>query len=272
MTNIVTFENKVKKLLKFSLAQEQIPCPVIHRFGPGIYIREVSMSAGTFAIGHHQKTEHTNILLKGSVTMYKEDNTTEKLEAPMLIIMPPGRKVGFVNEDTVWLNVYSTTETDIEKLEEMFLDKTKSPKGKSKSKKTLFIKENREDFLDVISLLGFTKEQVQQMSQYEEDLIPFPFGSYSVAVLPSPIHGKGLFATADIKSGDIIAPGRIDNKRTPAGRYTNHGVLPNARMDMLPNGDVNLVAIQDIKGSTGGEKGEEVTVDYYHAFTNTRIG
>ena len=83
-----------------------------------------------------------------------------------------------------------------------------------------------------------------------------------VVLADSPIQGKGMFATTSIKAGDEIAPARLNNKRTPAGRFTNHGAAPNCKMVTIENGDMMLVAIKDIEGMAGGELGDELLVDY----------
>src|SRR3990167_5411984 len=51
-TNIVRID--INMMEQYCLKKEQVECPVYHRFGPGIYIREVHIPAGTFAIGLHQ--------------------------------------------------------------------------------------------------------------------------------------------------------------------------------------------------------------------------
>ena len=114
----------INMMEQYCLKKEQVECPVYHRFGPGIYIREVHIKANTFAIGHHQKYEHVNIMLKGRVTMLNEDGTTSELQAPFFYIGKPGRKMGYIYEDVVWQNIYATNERDIEKLEAFYLDKS----------------------------------------------------------------------------------------------------------------------------------------------------
>jgi SET domain-containing protein len=89
-----------------------------------------------------------------------------------------------------------------------------------------------------------------------------PYGGYKVKVAPSSIEGLGLFATADISPDEVIAPGRIDGMRTIAGRYTNHAKNPNARAVKRPGGNIDLVAVNAIRGCMGGLDGEEITVDY----------
>ena len=107
----------VTRMEEFMLAQEQVPCPVIHRFGPGVYMREVKIPAGTMAVGHHQNFEHMNIVLAGRVTILQDDGSTTEVVAPTMYVGKPGRKVGYIHEDLVWLNIYATTETDIDRLE-----------------------------------------------------------------------------------------------------------------------------------------------------------
>jgi len=97
--------------------------PVHHHFGPGIYIREITIPKGTIALGHEQRFAHTNILLTGAVAMY-EDGGVKILQAPMIFTGQPGRKIGAAIEDCVWMNIFATDETDVSKLEEMIVNKS----------------------------------------------------------------------------------------------------------------------------------------------------
>ena len=255
----VTLEDLENKLLKF----DQVDAPVIHRFGPGIYIREVKIPGGTFAIGHYQKYEHMNIVLKGRVTMLNNDGTTFDLIAPMIFIGKPGRKCGYIHEDVIWLNIYSTNETDVEILEKTYLDK--SPAWQQANK----LKENErgkqvtdiDDYHKLLSEFGFTEKEIRAQTEDESDQIPMPLGGYKIMVSNSSIEGKGVFATAKIESNEIIGPARIGGKRTPIGRYVNHSVKPNAKM-FDSNGDIYLVSLTEINGCKGGFLGEEITTDY----------
>jgi len=64
-----------------------------------------------------------------------------------------------------------------------------------------------------------------------------------------------------IEPGEILAPARLGDKRTPIGRYTNHSHKPNAKMEFY-NGDIYLVATTGISGCQGGRLGDEITTDY----------
>ena len=253
---------------KGMLRLPQAECSVIHHFGPGLYIREVHMPAGIVAVGHYQRFAHMNIFLRGKVRMLLDDGTTRDLEAPMLFVGQPGRKAGVVLEDVVWQNIYATEETDIEKLEAMFIGKSAGfgdYQAATRDHDTDKHDSDRADYLSMLQEMGFSHETARAQSENTEDQCPFPMGSWRVKTGPSSIDGQGLFATAPINSGEIIAPARIEGKRTPAGRYTNHAINPNAAMRACNNGDIDLVALRRIEGCHGGQDGEEITIDYRQA-------
>ncbi|UOF81456.1 pbcV-1 histone H3-lys 27 methyltransferase structure [Caudoviricetes sp.] len=236
------------------LQQPQASCNVIHRFAPGIYIRELHMPAGTFAIGHYQRYEHLNVFLKGKVLMVNADASLTELAGPTTFMGKPGRKMGHVVEDTVWQNIYATTETDIDTLESVFLIKSA-------------------EYLNTLAALGVSPELVEKQSKNTKDCVDLPYGSYKIKVGKSSIEGSGLFATADIVAGEQIAPARINGMRTIAGRYVNHSNTPNAVMVRGPRSDIHLAALTDIAGCRGGLNGEEITVDYSQAaYLTKQIG
>jgi len=248
----------LEKLEVEMLKHEQVECPVYHHFSPGIYIREINMKADTFAMGHWQKTEHLNVFLKGRVSMVNDDGTVSELQAPMIFVGKPGKKCGYIREDVVWLNIYPTDETDIEKLEEMFLDKDVK-NWKERPRPVLDRTEDREDYISALTEYGFSEDDINLKD--DSDVIRFPFGTYSVAVSDSCISGKGLFATANIKEGDPICPIKIGWNRTPAGRFINHAKNPNSAL-VVYGDDIHLCATRNIDGMHGGELGEEITMDY----------
>ena len=92
-----------------------------------------------------------------------------------------------------------------------------------------------------------------------------PYKSFAICniVIIGIIIGFNLI----LKSGEIIAPARLDGKRTPAGRYTNHSKNPNSIMILRDNNDIDLVAKKVIKGCQGGNLGEEITIDYRQALS-----
>lgn len=262
------------------LSHDQASCPVNHYFGPGIYIREVSMAAGLFAIGHKQTTEHMNVMLKGRVLMLQDDGSTVEMAAPLMFIGKPGRKMGYILEDVVWQNIYPTDVRDVQVLESMFLDK--SPAWQELSARRLEAQRkkhiaDRDDFQRMLNESGFTAHTVQRQSEDLSDQRTMPQGAWKVKTGQSPIQGTGIFLTADAGAGEPLGPARINGLRTPLGRYTNHSPTPNARMELQPSGDISLVTLHEVKGCAGGLDGDEVTIDYRQALqlsgiTCTTIG
>ena len=254
---------------QFMLAQEQVSCPVRHHFSHGIYIRELSVPAGTFAVGHHQKQEQLNIFLQGKVAVINESGTVDILKAPMMFIGKTGRKVGYVMEDMVWLNVFPTEEKDIETLEEMLFDKSENSVASQDQMKKVDRSDDRDDFQQMLQDLNISAEMVRSQSEFEGDQIPFMDQTVTVKVADSAIEGRGLFATVDFSEGEIIAPMRLGDFRTPAGRFTNHAKEPNAIVDF--SGDAFfLKAKRAIKGCHGGFDGEEITIDYRQSVETVR--
>lgn len=270
MDLVAITEEKVQALESVFLQQEQVDCPVVHRFGPSIYIREVHIPAGTLSIGHAQKTTHLNVMLKGRVLMVNADGSKTELVAPQTFVAEPGRKIGYILEDMVWQNIYATDETDVEKLEAMFLEKSITWQEHQKNSQLLLSFDYSEDVADYYAAIeeyGFDHATVREQTENTSDQIDLPHGGYKIQVGPSAIDGKGVFATADIQKGEIIAPARIDGMRTPVGRYTNHAKNCNAVMVLLDNGNINLVAKRAITGCKGGNLGEEITIDYRQALS-----
>lgn len=267
MNDLQPQDAKLDKLEAYMQALPQVAADCQHAFAPGIYIRQVFLKAGSLVMGHRHRQAHLNIMIQGRMTMFHGDGSRSSLIAPVVCVAPPGRKVAYIHEDSVWLNLYATNETDVEKLEAEFLDKTESWEELNES--FMFNRDaDREDFDSFLFETGFDAPTVRRESENTVDQIPFPQGTYKFKVGRSHIEGKGLIACADIAPGEVIAPARLEGKRTPAGRYTNHAKAPNARMEasrFRDSDDIYLVATRTIGGALGGQDGDEITVDYRDA-------
>lgn len=264
--------------LEFHMLQlPQAECPVVHHFGPGVYIREVTLPAGTFAVGHAQRHCHLNIMLTGKVAVIGDDGNTKILQAPMIFVGQPGRKVGVILETCIWQNVYPNVdeERDVDALEARWLDKSATWEAHKSAQQLQLInlhQADRDDFAEVARLSGFDIAAIRQQSEDESDQIPMPNGhGAKVTIRPSPIEGLGVFLSFPAEEGEIIAPARIRGYRTPVGRYTNHSRNPNAIFVKTELGDIYLVAKRRIAGCSGGDSGEEVTVDYRQALALSGI-
>ena len=252
------------------LTTQQVDCPTQHHFGPGIYIRESFLPAGTYVMGHSHKSEHMNIMLKGKMAVIVNDQA-KVIEGPCVFTGRAGRKFAYIIEDTIFQNVYATTETNIEKLEEMIFDKTESWEIFQTVAKHLDHEkhqEDRDDFAKMIEAYGFSEKFVRSVSEETSDMMDMPqeWRNY-VTVLPSSIEGSGLFSLITILAGDVICPARINGMRTEAGRFTNHSKNPNAKFIKDGNGDIFLIAVHDIAACQGNNTDTEITVDYRQALS-----
>ena len=82
-----------------------------------MYGRELAMPAGAIIVGKIHKYPVFNVLLKGKLAVVSEDGQ-KVLEAPATYMSEAGvRRVGYVLEDCVWLNVVLT-----DKVGEEFVD------------------------------------------------------------------------------------------------------------------------------------------------------
>lgn len=256
-------------LEKAMLELPQVDCPVVHHFGPGIYVREVHLKAGSFAVGHRQRFKHLNVVLTGAVAMVDDNGHLKIIEGPAIFEGEPGRKYGYILKDTIWQNIYATSETNIDVLESTLLDKSQvfndheNRRVKDAMDSAAVV---RADFEAFLIETGIPKALIKSQSENTTDLVAMPKEYQGkTSVRKSSICGEGFFCNYPIEVGEIIAPALLGGKRTPAGRYTNHSPTPNAFFKKFENGDVYLIAGNPINGCSGGSAGEEITVDYRQA-------
>lgn len=89
-----------------------------HVFAGGMYLRKLYIPKGTILVGKIHKQECMNIVAKGDISVLTETGSA-RLTAGYTVVSPAGiQKVGFAHEDTIFINVFLTNETDVEKLEE----------------------------------------------------------------------------------------------------------------------------------------------------------
>jgi len=259
-------EGDVQALETVLCGLPQVDCPVVHHFGPGVYIREVHLPAGASVIGHAHRHAHLCVMLAGRLTMIGMDGTRRDVSAPATFMGKAGRKLAVIHEDVIFQNIYATDETDVEALETQLFDKSAAF---LEAQTQLMIAADhvgdQDDYALAIAEHGLTPAHVAAIVENEADQVPFPHGGYKVQVAASLIHGKGMFATGCFEAGEVIAPARICGKRTPAGRFVNHAKEPNAAMIAHANGNIDCVALRKIEGCKGGNLGDEITIDYRQA-------
>lgn len=104
----------IDALERAMMTQPAVVCPLEHHFLPGLYIRTVTLPAGTIATSEEHKTRHAFALIKGSITIWGPDGPT-MLTAPHSGITEPGtRRIVMAHEEVVWATFHITDNTDPE--------------------------------------------------------------------------------------------------------------------------------------------------------------
>lgn len=92
--------------------------PVVHRFTPGLYVREVTLRKGVIYTSREHLTQHPFVISAGEVTVFHDDGSKRRLKAPHTgITEARTRRAILVHEDCVWTTFHATQETDLEKIE-----------------------------------------------------------------------------------------------------------------------------------------------------------
>lgn len=234
--------------------QPQVKIEPVHHFSRDVYAREITIKKDTLLVGAIHKHKNMNIISKGKVTFFSIDGALT-VEAPYTFVASPGvKRVIYAHEDTVWTTIHGTPETDLEKIEDEFI---------AKNYEEVYLNSER-TLDDVLASTGATREELWAISENWSDQIPFD-KNYDVEVKDSKIHGKGLFAMKKFVPGEVICPARIGDKRTPAGRYSNHSGNPNAEMK-ASMGTLFVIAKKAIL------EGEEILTDYFFNHKESKGG
>jgi len=98
-------------------------CPLKHTFVDGAYVREIFLPKGMLFVTKIHKKTHPYFLMIGDVSVLTEQGIV-RLKGPYNGITPAGTKrIIYTHEDTVWITVHVTSETDLSKIEEEVIAK-----------------------------------------------------------------------------------------------------------------------------------------------------
>jgi len=115
-------------------------------------------------------------------------------------------------------------------------------------------------YIEFLSLLGMTEEEVQKLMVSLAPPIPNPEVDSAFVLGPSPISGYGLLSRREILAGERFPVCRGPTRYLTA-RYINHSDTPNTIFDFDPaNGNGWMTALCNLPA------GFEVTVDYRDNF------
>jgi hypothetical protein len=245
---IENLQNEILKMPQSEIITE-------HLFSDGIYERVITIPAWTVLTGAAHKTDYKIILEKGTIAV-NVGSEVKVLTAPFEFEAKAGeQRVGRVfDEEVIWRDIYENPDNcqDLEILEDRLYVVPEC--GLGENRVALQIKNAQNDYSLFLSQIGINQEEMDKIVTIESDLMEMPEGN-AVELRKSKIHGLGLFALKDFEVGEIICPGRLDGKRTPAGRFINHSFESNILPQLVGN-DIYAVATRKIYAN------EELLVDY----------
>jgi hypothetical protein len=242
--------SSVTRLQDELLKMPQADIKTAHIFKPGIYERTITIPPWTVLTGAAHKTPYRVRLDKGTIAV-NTDGGVKTLTAPCEFDAPAGvQRAGRVfGDEVVWTDIYVNEDNcqDLSELERRLYEVPACGLGDARARDRLDFERFREQ-------LGLTKPELDAIVQIDHDLIDMPPG-HEVECRPSLLHGFGLFALRSFEPGEVICPGRLNGKRTPAGRFTNHSLNPNAKPVKMGD-DIYAVAVRQIAAE------EEVLINY----------
>lgn len=117
----LTLRDKVHALERVMLQMPQVEMPVTHHFAEGTYGRELFIPKGTVLTGKIHKYSQINVLVAGELSVLTEDGI-KRVKPPFIVVSPPGTKrIAYAHEDSIWLTIHGTRETDLQKIEAHFI-------------------------------------------------------------------------------------------------------------------------------------------------------
>jgi hypothetical protein len=245
----LSIKERIEYIEKIMRQYPQLDIPVKHSFADGIYIREILIPKGTLLTSKYHKYEQLDFMLIGEMSIVTNEGVI-RIKAPFFGKSQPGTKrLGYAHEDVLWLDIHSTKETDVDRLEEILYADT------SEEIEQFILDKYHKDYEQFLLEYNISPELVRSQSESMEDQISISLDNYKLKIGDSNIEGKGLFAVDYILERSVIAPARVNGLRTQAGRYTNHSSVPNAVMLIDDNDDVYLIAKRNVYK-------EEITIDY----------
>lgn len=135
----------LKRILRPSKQQEKALAPLIRRavleverrlvaaggdsgpkelnhFADGLYAREIHLKAGTVFASKIHKYTHFLFVLSGRCQVVDEHYGAQEIVGPAMIkTLPLTKRAVRVLEDSVWITVHATDETDVDEIEKQII-------------------------------------------------------------------------------------------------------------------------------------------------------
>lgn len=117
----LTMRQRVERLEDIIAQAPPVACPLRHHFGPGVYLREMTIPAGVTATGAVHKTEHLTIIV-GHCLLTTDDGVREFCGHHTIRSKPGMKRACHALLTTTLTTIHVTDETDLEKLVELLTE------------------------------------------------------------------------------------------------------------------------------------------------------
>lgn len=116
--SVQNLEDELRKFPQLEIAPE-------HYFAPGLYGRQIMIPKGTILTGRRHLQGHINVISQGDITIVTDEGS-QRIKGPFVLVSKPGTKrAGYAHEDTWWMTIHATAETDLDRLEIELLEPEK---------------------------------------------------------------------------------------------------------------------------------------------------
>lgn len=122
-----SIEQVTARALDLAKVNGQVECPLEHHFSEGLYARKLTIPKGTLVVGKVHRHRTLNICARGKIAILTPTGPRIFKAGDVVVTEPGLQKVGYALEETDWINVHATEETDLALIEAHFVEDPRVP-------------------------------------------------------------------------------------------------------------------------------------------------
>lgn len=108
---------RIEELIDVGRQLPQTQLPTLNFLLEGMYLRQCCIPAGTAFVGREHKKPHYFIVAKGRAVCTTDEGVAEVYAGMIFLVKPGSQRVGITLEDSVFITVHRTKETNLEAIE-----------------------------------------------------------------------------------------------------------------------------------------------------------
>ena len=121
---MIASKANILALQETMLALPQLDLPIANFLIPGVYVRSMFIPKGTCLVGKIHNHQSISIVAAGDISLMSEDGLS-RVQPPFTAISQAGiKRVGYAHEDTVFITVHQTNETELGAIESELVSET----------------------------------------------------------------------------------------------------------------------------------------------------